>query len=86
NNDGTEVGNYSKENEQVMGQIFLTNFSNNEGLASQGDNVWAATQASGVALLVTAGSGNFGKLTNGALEASNLDLSKDLVNMIVAQR
>ncbi|APR29496.1 MULTISPECIES: flagellar hook protein FlgE [Citrobacter] len=86
NNDGTVVGNYSNEQTQVLGQIVLANFANNEGLASQGDNVWAATQASGVALLGTAGSGNFGKLTNGALEASNVDLSKELVNMIVAQR
>ena len=86
NNDGTVVGNYSNEQTQVLGQIVLANFANNEGLASQGDNVWAATQASGVALLGTAGTGNFGKLTNGALEASNVDLSKELVNMIVAQR
>nr|WP_272840974.1 flagellar hook protein FlgE [Citrobacter freundii] len=86
NNDGTVVGNYSNEQQQVLGQIVLANFANNEGLASQGDNVWAATQASGVALLGTAGMGNFGKLTNGALEASNVDLSKELVNMIVAQR
>ncbi|MDK2553377.1 flagellar hook protein FlgE [Citrobacter youngae] len=86
NNDGTVVGNYSNEQKQVLGQIVLANFANNEGLASQGDNVWAATQVSGVALLGTAGTGNFGKLTNGALEASNVDLSKELVNMIVAQR
>ena len=86
NNDGTVVGNYSNEQKQVLGQIVLANFANNEGLASQGDNVWAATQSSGVALLGTAGTGNFGKLTNGALEASNVDLSKELVNMIVAQR
>ncbi|MBA7802050.1 flagellar hook protein FlgE [Citrobacter freundii] len=86
NNDGTVVGNYSNEQKQLLGQIVLANFANNEGLASQGDNVWAATQSSGVALLGTAGTGNFGKLTNGALEASNVDLSKELVNMIVAQR
>lgn len=86
NNDGTVVGNYSNEQKQVLGQIVLANFANNEGLASQGDNVWAATQSSGVALLGTAGTGNFGKLTNGALESSNVDLSKELVNMIVAQR
>ena len=55
NNDGTVVGNYSNEQTQVLGQIVLANFANNEGLASQGDNVWAATQASGVALLGTAG-------------------------------
>lgn len=86
NDDGTVVGNYSNEQTQVLGQIVLANFANNEGLQSEGDNVWSATQSSGVALLGTAGSGNFGTLTNGALEASNVDLSKELVNMIVAQR
>ncbi len=86
NDDGTLVGNYSNEQTQVLGQIVLSNFANPEGLASQGDNVWAATNSSGVALLGTAGTGNFGSLTNGALESSNVDLSKELVNMIVAQR
>ncbi|WP_312458205.1 flagellar hook protein FlgE [Pseudescherichia sp.] len=86
NDDGTVVGNYSNEQNQLLGQIVLANFANNEGLASEGDNVWSATQSSGVALLGTAGTGNFGTLTNGALEASNTDLSKELVNMIVAQR
>jgi len=86
NDDGTVVGNYSNEQNQLLGQIVLANFANNEGLASEGDNVWTATQSSGVALLGTAGTGNFGTLTNGALEASNTDLSKELVNMIVAQR
>ncbi|MBS6736995.1 flagellar hook protein FlgE [Phytobacter diazotrophicus] len=86
NDDGTVVGSYSNEQKQVLGQIVLANFANNEGLKSEGDNVWSATTASGVALLGTAGTGNFGSLTNGALEASNVDLSKELVNMIVAQR
>jgi flagellar hook protein FlgE len=86
NDDGTVVGNYSNEQNQVLGQIVMANFANNEGLQSEGNNVWSATQSSGVALLGTAGSGNFGTLTNGALEASNVDLSKELVNMIVAQR
>lgn len=86
NDDGTVVGNYSNEQTQLLGQIVLANFANNEGLASEGDNVWSATQSSGVALLGTAGTGNFCALTNGALEASNVDLSKELVNMIVAQR
>lgn len=86
NDDGSVVGNYSNEQTQVLGQIVLANFANNEGLKSEGDNVWSSTQSSGVALLGTAGTGNFGSLTNGALEASNVDLSKELVNMIVAQR
>ncbi|SCC26028.1 flagellar hook protein FlgE [Kosakonia oryzendophytica] len=86
NEDGTVVGNYSNEQKQVLGQIVLANFANSEGLKSEGNNVWSATSSSGVALLGAAGTGNFGKLTNGALEASNVDLSKELVNMIVAQR
>jgi flagellar hook protein FlgE len=42
NDDGTVVGNYSNEQTQVLGQIVLANFANNEGLKSEGDNVWSA--------------------------------------------
>ncbi|VEB98760.1 Flagellar hook protein flgE [Cedecea lapagei] len=86
NDDGTVVGNYSNEQTQLLGQIVLSNFANPEGLQSQGDNVWTASNSSGVALLGLAGTGNFGTLTSGALESSNVDLSKELVSMIVAQR
>lgn len=86
NNDGTLVGQYSNEQSQLLGQVVLTNFANPGGLESKGDNVWSETLSSGISLLGTAGSGNFGLLTSGALEASNVDLSKELVNMIVAQR
>ncbi|CAO97084.1 flagellar hook protein FlgE [Erwinia tasmaniensis] len=86
NDDGTLVGSYSNEQTQVLGQIVLSNFANPEGLKSEGDNVWSATSSSGQALTGTAGTGNLGTLTAGALESSNVDLSKELVNMIVAQR
>lgn len=86
NNDGTVVGTYSNEKTQVLGQIALANFANPEGLKSEGNNVWTATSSSGQALVGLAGTGNLGTLTSGALESSNVDLSKELVNMIVAQR
>ncbi|WP_075180983.1 flagellar hook protein FlgE [Pantoea sp. 1.19] len=86
NDDGTLVGNYSNERTQLLGQIALANFANPEGLTSQGDNVWAASNSSGQPLVGLAGTGNLGTLTAGALESSNVDLSKELVNMIVAQR
>ncbi|OON40693.1 flagellar hook protein FlgE [Izhakiella australiensis] len=86
NNDGTVVGNYSNEKSQVLGQIVLANFANPEGLKSEGNNVWSSTASSGQALVGLAGTGNLGSLTAGALESSNVDLSKELVNMIVAQR
>ncbi|MCX0499813.1 flagellar hook protein FlgE [Erwinia billingiae] len=86
NNDGTVVGTYSNEQTQTLGQIALANFANPEGLKSEGNNVWSATNSSGQALVGLAGTGNLGTLTAGALESSNVDLSKELVNMIVAQR
>ncbi|HBH65285.1 MAG TPA: flagellar hook protein FlgE [Erwinia persicina] len=86
NDDGTLVGTYSNEQTQVLGQIVLANFANPEGLKSEGDNVWSASASSGQALTGIAGTGNLGTLTAGALESSNVDLSKELVNMIVAQR
>lgn len=86
NEDGTLEGIYSNQQTQLLGQIVLSNFANPEGLASQGNNVWQATQSSGQAITGLANSGSFGTLTSGALESSNVDLSKELVNMIVAQR
>ncbi|ACS85328.1 flagellar hook protein FlgE [Musicola paradisiaca] len=86
NDDGTITGTYSNSQTQLLGQIVLASFSNPQGLSSQGDNVWSETSASGQALLGTAGTGVFGTLTSGALESSNVDISQELVNMIVAQR
>ncbi len=84
--DGTISGTYSNGQSQLLGQIALANFANPEGLQSDGNNLWSATTSSGTALLGTAGTGTFGTLTSGALESSNVDMSKELVNMIVAQR
>ncbi|KTR92205.1 flagellar hook protein FlgE [Pantoea dispersa] len=86
NDDGTITGTYSNQKTQLLGQIVLASFSNPEGLKSEGDNVWSATNSSGQAAVGLAGTGTYGNLTSGALEASNVDLSKELVNMIVAQR
>jgi len=86
NDDGTITGSYSNQKTQLLGQIVLASFSNPEGLQSQGDNVWSATSSSGQAAIGLANTGTYGSLTSGALEASNVDMSKELVNMIVAQR
>ncbi|WP_074013128.1 flagellar hook protein FlgE [Candidatus Sodalis sp. SoCistrobi] len=86
NDDGTISGTYSNGKTQLLGQIVLANFANPQGLQSDGNNLWSATAASGQAIVGTAGSGTFGTLTSGALETSNVNLSQELVNMIVAQR
>ncbi|SLM62429.1 MULTISPECIES: flagellar hook protein FlgE [Dickeya] len=85
-NDGTVIGSYSNSKTQLLGQIALASFANPEGLSPQGDNVWAATSNSGQAVVGMAGTGNLGKLVGKATESSNVDMSKELVNMIVAQR
>ncbi|MGJ7491570.1 flagellar hook protein FlgE [Variovorax sp. ZT4R33] len=87
NPDGTITGTYSNEQTNLLGQVVLSSFANPNGLEPMGENVWAETQASGAALTGTPGAGTKqGSLASGALEASNVDLTSELVNLIVAQR
>ena len=83
---GTIVGNYSNEQKQTVGALILATFRTPEGLESVGNNVWIETAASGQPLFGTAGIGRFGTAESGALEVSNVDMTKELVNLIVAQR
>jgi len=69
-----------------LGQVAMANFSNPQGLQELGNNVWGETFESGQPLLGTGGSASLGLLQSGALEASNVDLTAQLVNMITAQR
>ena len=77
---------YSNGQTRTLGQVSLADFSNPQGLRQLGDTNWAESFASGVPLLGTPGSGSLGQLQSGALEASNVDLTGQLVNMIKAQR
>lgn len=87
NPDGTITGTYSNEQTQLLGQVVLSSFANPNGLEPMGENVWKETAASGQALTGTPGAGTkLGSLAAGALEASNVDLTSELVNLIVAQR
>ena len=83
---GMIVGNYSNEQKQTVGSLILATFRTPEGLQSAGNNVWIETAASGQPLFGTAGIGRFGTVESGALEVSNVDMTKELVNLIVAQR
>ncbi|QYY29627.1 MULTISPECIES: flagellar hook protein FlgE [Cupriavidus] len=83
--DGTVRASYSNEQTQVLGQVVLASFGNPEGLKPEGGNTWAATGASGEAIVGAPG-GARGQLLSSAVEASNVDLSGELVNLIVAQR
>ncbi|WP_339884594.1 flagellar hook protein FlgE [Vreelandella maris] len=84
--DGTVMRNYSNEQSVAAGQIALVSFRNPEGLQPNGDNLWAATGASGQELLGAPGTGLRGLIESSAIETSNVDMARELVDMIVAQR
>jgi flagellar hook protein FlgE len=69
-----------------LGQVAMASFSNPQGLQQLGNTNWAETSASGQALNGQAGGSGFGLIQSGALEASNVDITAQLVNMITAQR
>lgn len=71
---------------QTVGQIALANFANSQGLQAMGNNRWTETYDSGPSKVNAPGSNNAGTLRASALEASNVDLTQELVNMITAQR
>jgi flagellar hook protein FlgE len=84
---GTIHGSYSNGKSLSAGQIQLATFTNVQGLAPMGGNYWSATSSSGdPSAKGVPGSGNLGSLRAGALEDSNVDLTKELVNMMTAQR
>ena len=69
-----------------LGQLTLSNFVNEAGLEPLGDNLFAATEASGTAVQGVPGSSNFATVSQGYLEASNVDAIKEITAMIYAQR
>lgn len=69
-----------------IGKIALADFPNSQGLVNIGGTSWDETSSSGAVIAGEAGTGRFGLIQSGALEASNVDLTQQLVNLITAQR
>ncbi|RBI65474.1 flagellar hook protein FlgE [Vreelandella sulfidaeris] len=84
--DGSIMRNYSNEQSRAAGQIALVSFRNPEGLKPEGDNLWTATASSGQELVGIPGTGLVGLIQPSAVETSNVDMARELVDMIVAQR
>lgn len=84
--DGVILGQYSNGQTKALGQVILANFTNPNGLEPLGNNAWAESAQSGTPLIGTAGTGGMGVLQSGSVEASSVDLTAELVNMITAQR
>lgn len=77
---------YTNGRSTQLGQLALANFPNPQGLKELGNTNWAETFTSGTVVSGVAGSAGFGAIQSGALEASNVDLTTQLVDMITAQR
>src|SRR5690606_979742 len=82
---GEIFGVYSNGQVQLLGQIALANFNNPEGLTKVGENLYQVSNNSGVPNIGIAGQ-DMGTINGGTLEMSNVDLSEEFTEMIVAQR
>lgn len=69
-----------------LGQLDLVHFTNPTGLQSQGDNLYRASAASGEAISGKAGEDGMGTLAQGFLEGSNVKMTEEMVNLMIAQR
>jgi flagellar hook protein FlgE len=83
---GIVFARFSNGGTTPLGKVALTRFANPQGLTKLGDTTWGQSSASGVPIPGGAGESKFGLIQSGALEQSNVDLSKQLVNLIIAQQ
>ena len=86
-NSGIITASYSNGETRSLYQIALADFQNYDGLSKTGNNLYRDTPAiTGGPIPGVAGSGRFGSIAAGSLEASNVDMAKEMANMILAQR
>jgi flagellar hook protein FlgE len=83
--DGTVTAQYTSGT-QVVGQIALANMTNLQGLNLEADGEYQTTLASGTASVGAAGSGGLGGIQDSALEDSNVNISSEFSDLIIAQR
>jgi len=91
-NAGRIVGVYGTGKQQLIGQVAMVSFDNEEGLIPVGKNAFSAsnitgTEQDGTGVTVgRAGTGVLGEIRSQALESSNVDLANELVRLMVLQR
>ncbi len=82
--DGKITGAFTNGLTKTLGQVALASFNNPEGLIDEGGGVYQTGANSGVAAIAGPGTENTGSIQAGALEQSNVDLSKEFINLIIA--
>ncbi len=83
---GVVSATYSNGQTTPVAQLAIANFPNSNGLVPTGNSNWKQTYASGAPVEGVAGTSNLGTIQSGSLESSNVNLTQELVSMIVAQR
>ncbi len=83
---GIVNGFYSNGQSRTLAQIALANFTNRGGLKKEGSSLFSANTASGNPIISWAGSNTSSQIQAGYLESSNVDLTNELSQMIIAQR
>ncbi|MDZ4863729.1 MAG: flagellar hook-basal body complex protein [Gemmatimonadota bacterium] len=83
---GVITGYFTNGVNQTLAQISMSSFNNPSGLLRLGNNMYAESANSGSAIVGFSGTSNQSTITPGALESSNVDLSEEFTNMIIAQR
>lgn len=83
---GVVFARYTNGQALTLGQVALANFANPQGLAPIGNSNWAESFDSGQPVVGAPQTSSLGAIQSGALEDSNVDLSEQLVNLIIAQR
>ena len=84
-NDGKIYGSFSNGASLLVGQLSLATFSNPAGLTKNGGNLWDVSSNSGIPAVHTPSVGG-SIIRSGYVESSNVDLSTEFANLIVAQR
>jgi flagellar hook protein FlgE len=82
--DGTIKGAYSNGVSRTLGQLVLARFANPEGLQARGDNNYSTGVNSGLPVEGAPGTVGIGSVTAGAVELSNTDIGKNLIELILA--
>lgn len=86
NQDGVIQGIFTNGRALNLAQVLLADFSSPTSLSSAGMNLYSETFDSGQPLIGTAGTSGMGLVQSETLELSNVDLAREFVNMITAQR
>ncbi len=84
--DGLVRATFSNGTSTPISRVALVRFANEQGLTQAGSTNWKASILSGEALAGEATTGTFGNINSSALEQSNVNLTTELVDMIIAQR